>query len=300
MGARFETHEPNHRLPLTIHGGRALHGIDYELAVPSAQVKTAVLLAGLHADGETRVREPFQSRNHTELALLRFGAPVRLEERSVAIRGGIPLEPVRLRIPGDISSAAFFITAAAIMPGSELTVHDVGLNSTRMGFIRVLQSMGAQVTYEEEFGQDDLGTEPSGTVRVRGSELTGTEVPADLVPTFIDEIPVLAVAATRARGETIFRGASELRYKESNRLEAVITGLRSLGADVEPLPDGLAIRGGRPLVAAHLKSDGDHRMAMAWAIASLVVADGDCKITGRDCVSISYPGFWEDLERLAS
>jgi 3-phosphoshikimate 1-carboxyvinyltransferase len=299
MGARIETQDPKGRLPLIIRGGRDLHGIGYEPPVPSAQVKSAILFAGLHADGETRVREPLQSRNHTELALLRFGAPVQLEQNTVSIHGGIALEPVQLRIPGDISSAAFFITAAAVIPGSELTVQDVGLNPTRIGFIRVLQAMGAQSSCEDLPGDQVPGTEPSGTVRVRGSELTGTVVPAHLVPTLIDEIPVLAVAAARAQGETIFRGIAELRYKESNRLDAVITGLRALGAEVETFPDGLGIRGRRLLAAAHLQSHGDHRMAMTWAIASLL-CEGNCEIRGRDCVSVSYPGFWEDLERLSS
>jgi 3-phosphoshikimate 1-carboxyvinyltransferase len=298
MGARIEP--CGHRrdgLPLTIHGGRNLRGIDYALPVASAQVKTAILLSGLHAEGETRVREPLQSRNHTEIALQRFGAPVRLEDESTIVAGGAPLEPVNLRIPGDISSAAFFIVGAAIMPGSELRVEDVGLNPTRIGFIRVLQSMGADVVVEEE--NTAQGQERLGTVRVRGSDLHGIEIPADLVPNLIDEIPALGVAAARAEGETILRGASELRHKESNRLDAIINGLREMGADVEPLPDGLSIRGGRPLRAANLNSNGDHRMAMAWAVASLV-AEGECEIAERKCVSVSYPGFWSDVERLAS
>jgi len=307
MGALIESDGPDEdRLPLLIHGGRALRGIDYELPVPSAQVKTAVLLAGLHAEGQTRVREPLATRDHTELALLRFGVPVRLERDGAAVHGGAPLEPVSYRIPGDVSSAAFFIAAAAALPGSDLVVHHVGLNPARTGFLRALKSMGACIDIEPS-SPVNPGEEVVGSIHVVGSELTGTEIHAEMVPSLIDEIPILAVAAALAHGKTVIRGASELRHKESDRLHAIAEGLESLGTEVETKPDGLVIQGGqgqggqggRPLRNAHLTSHGDHRMAMAWAVASLAV-DGPCIVTDRDCVAVSYPGFWEELDRLAS
>ncbi len=292
MGARIESTDEG-RAPLHIRGGRSLKGILYRCPVASAQVKTAVLLAGLHAEGDTRVQEPLPSRNHTELALMRFGVPVSIDEDGVRITGGSELQSTRMRIPGDISSAAFFIVGAAVFPGSNLLVADVGLNPTRTAFIEVLQSMGARVTIEEEQEQDG---EVIGTVRVEGAELAGVEVPAERVPGLIDEIPALAVAASFAHGETIIRGASELRVKESDRIHALATGLRALNVEVEELPDGLRIRGGRPMRAASLDSFGDHRIAMAWGVASLGV-DGACQIKGKSAASVSFPEFWETLDQ---
>jgi 3-phosphoshikimate 1-carboxyvinyltransferase len=301
MGARIETEDPDkERMPLSIRGGRKLQGIDYALPVASAQVKTAILLAGIHAEGETRVREPLASRDHTELALVRYGAAVQLNDRSTSVRGGHSLEPVDSRLPGDVSSAAFFICTAAAIPGSELVVETVGLNPTRTGFLEVLRAMGARLTIEEDTNErESAENEPEGSIRVLGSELSGTEVSAEIVPTLIDEIPILAVAAALAKGETIFRGVAELRHKESDRLETIANGLRALGTEVETLPNDLRIRGGQPLKAASLESRGDHRMAMAWAMASLA-SDGDCEISGRDRVTVSYPGFWDDLDRLVA
>ncbi len=300
MGAHIETYSAKDSLPLSIHGDtKRLQGIEYQPPVASAQIKTAILLAGLHAEGETLVHEPLASRNHTELALLRFGVPVEVRGTSVALRGGAPLEPTNYRLPGDISSAAFFITAAAALPGSELSVHHVGLNETRAGFLKVLQSMGAQITVEEIDETQQTGDEKVGTVRVRGSELTGTQISAEQVPALIDEVPILSIAAVLAQGETTIRGASELRLKESDRLQVIAQGLRAMGAEVEELPDGLRIGGGRRLEPARLESCGDHRMAMAWAIASLAQG-GECEIVGKNCVGISYPGFWKELARLTS
>ncbi len=299
MGAQIEAVQSDaDRLPLLIRGGRTLKGIDYELPVPSAQVKTAVLLAGLHAEGRTQVREGWATRNHTEIALLRFGVPLRHENDGVAVHGGTPLEPVSYRIPGDASSAAFFIVAAAALPGSDLVVHRMGLNPTRTGFLHALKSMGARIDIEPS-SPGNPGDEVVGTVHVTGSKLSGTEIQAEMVPTLIDEIPILAVAAALAHGKTVFRGVSELRHKESDRLATIASGLETLGVDVETWPDGLLIRGGCPFRNGRLTSHGDHRMAMAWAVASLA-ADGPCTVTDRDCVAVSYPGFWEDLDRLAS
>ena len=263
MGAVIESSDEG-TAPLVIHGGRKLKGIHYRLPVASAQVKTAILLAGLHATGETHVEEPLASRNHTELALLRFGASVEMGSGGIRIRGGDPLGSARIRLPGDTSSAAFFIVGATILPGSSLVLPEVGLNPTRTALLEVLRSMGARITVEEEH---DVDMERTGTIRVEGAELTGVEVPKERVPGLIDEIPALAVAASFAHGETIIRGAAELRVKESDRIRALATGLRALGVDVEELPDGLRIRGGRPMQPASLDSFGDHRIALGGRLA---------------------------------
>jgi 3-phosphoshikimate 1-carboxyvinyltransferase len=291
MGAAIET--AGGFLPLTLSGGRRLRGIDYELPIASAQVKTAVLFAGLYADGITRVRESVSSRNHTELALLAFGASPVVRPGEIEIRSGARLSPGRFRIPGDFSSAAFFIGAAAFLEGSELVVESVGLNPTRAAFLEALTAMGADIEVESA---SDSG-EPWGRIVVRGRELRGVEIPRERVPALIDEIPILAVVAAFASGTTRVEGASELRVKESDRLSAIVEGLRALGADVTELADGFEVRGGRALKPARLRTFGDHRMVMAWAIAALGI-DGDCGIDHIDQVRISYPGFWQTLDRL--
>lgn len=300
MGAAIESSEHG-TAPLRIRGGRKLRGIRYRMPVASAQVKTAILLAGLHADGETRVEELLASRNHTELALLRFGAHVTIAElgspgaHSIGVVGGDPLGSARMRLPGDISSAAFFIVAASILPGSHVVLPEVGLNPTRTAFLDVLRSMGARITVEEE---SDVDAERTGTIRVEGAELTGVEVPQEIVPRLIDEIPALAVAASFAEGETVIRGAQELRVKESDRIRALAAGLQALRVDVEELPDGLRVRGGLSMRPANLDSSGDHRMAMAWGVASLAVEG--CEIQGKEIADVSYPGFWETLHQVVA
>jgi 3-phosphoshikimate 1-carboxyvinyltransferase len=291
MGAEIES--TGGFLPVTVRGGRRLRPIDYELPVPSAQVKTAVLLAGMYADGITRVRESVASRNHTELALRELGAPLSVRGGEIEIRGGSSLAPGRFAIPGDFSSAAFFIGAAAFLPGSELVVENVGLNRTRAAFLDVLVAMGADI--EVESVSD--AAEPRGKVVVRGRALHGVDVPREKVPGLIDEIPILAVVAAFATGTTRVTGASELRVKESDRLGAIVKGLQSLGANVTELEDGFELRGGQSLRPARLATFGDHRMVMAWAIASLGI-EGDCGIDHLDQVKISYPGFWQTLDRL--
>ncbi len=294
MGAAIET--TGGLLPLTVTGGRKLRGIDYELPVASAQVKTAVLFAGLYAEGVTRVREPIPSRNHTELALQAFGASPVVRPGTIEIEGGASLSPGRFRIPGDFSSAAFFLGGAAFLPGSEVVVENVGLNPTRAALLDALKAMGADVEVEVS---PEAG-EAQGRVVVRGHELRGIDIARERVPALIDELPILAVVAAFASGTTRVEGASELRVKESDRLSAIIEGLRSLGADVTELEDGFEIRGagwGRPLRPARLRSFADHRMVMAWAVAALGV-DGVCDIDDLDQVKISYPGFWHTLDRL--
>jgi 3-phosphoshikimate 1-carboxyvinyltransferase len=295
MGAAIETTQGH--LPMTITG-RHLRGIDYELPIASAQVKTAVLFAGLYADGITRVKESVPSRNHTELALLAFGASPVIRGGVIEIQRGSSLSPGRFRIPGDFSSAAFFIGAAAFLPGSELVVENVGLNPTRAAFLEALRAMGADVEVEVEAAPSS--SEPQGRVVVRGRELRGVAIPREKVPALIDELPILAVVAAFACGTTRVEGASELRVKESDRLSAIVEGLRALGADVTECEDGFEIRGagrGRELRPARLRSFGDHRMVMAWAVAALGV-EGECGIDHLDQVKISYPGFWQTLDRL--
>ena len=294
MGALLET--TGGKLPVTIAGGQ-LHGIDYRLPVPSAQVKTAVLLAGLYASGTTRVRETLPSRNHTEIALGGFGVELEQEDGSVAVRGGSRLSAGQFRIPGDFSSAAFFIAAAACMPGSDLVVENISLNETRTALLDVLADMGAEIQVEPD--ANEPGREPIGNIRVCGRTLRGVTVSSKRLPAMIDEVPILAVAATQAEGEasTTVEGASELRVKESDRLAAIVGGLRALGAEVEERKSGFTIHGGHQLAPTSLQSFGDHRMVMAWAMASLLV-DGDCTIDHVDQVKISYPGFWETLDRL--
>ena len=296
MGAAIET--TGGFLPMTI-AGRKLRGIDYELPMASAQVKTAVLFAGLYAEGVTRVKEPVASRNHTELALLAFGASPVIRPGEIEIRGGSSLSPGRFRIPGDFSSAAFFIGAAAFLAGSELVVDNVGLNPTRAAFLEALKAMGADIEVEAA-PSAPTAEEPQGRVVVRGRELEGVEIPREKIPALIDELPILAVVAAFASGTTRVEGASELRVKESDRLSAIVEGLRALGAEVTEYEDGFEIRGagrGGALRPARLRSFGDHRMVMAWAVAALGV-DGECAIDQLDQVKISYPGFWQTLDRL--
>ena len=293
MGASFES--SSGLLPLLVRGGRELQGVNYELPVPSAQVKTAILLAGLRASGTTRVTETIPSRSHTELALADFGAPPLVESGVVSVSGGTRLKGHRFRIPGDFSSAAFFIGAAAFLPGSELAVTNVGLNPTRAALLDVLKRMGADI--EIEASSNLPSREPVGTVRVRGTSLHGVDVEPDIVSSLIDELPILSVVAAFAEGATRIEGASELRVKESDRLAAILEGLSAIGARVESLDDGFVVHGGAPLHPAELKGYGDHRMVMAWAIASLGVG-GECKIDEIDPVKISFPSFFETLDRL--
>ncbi len=292
MGASIETDRGF--LPMTMAGGGRLRGIDYELPIASAQVKTAVLFAGLYADGVTRVREAVASRNHTELALSAFGASPIVRPGEIEIRSPASLSSGRHQIPGDFSSAAFFMGAAAFLAGSELLVENVGLNPTRALFLEALREMGADIEVESAPGD---ASERKGRVFIRGRELRGVRIPREKVPALIDELPILAVVAAFASGETRVEGASELRVKESDRLSAIVEGLRALGADVIELEDGFEIRGGKPLRPARLRSFGDHRMVMAWAVAALGV-EGECEIDHLDHVRISYPGFWQTLGRL--
>jgi 3-phosphoshikimate 1-carboxyvinyltransferase len=262
--------------------------------VASAQVKTAVLLAGLQAEGQTTVREPAPSRDHTERLLPLFGVTVERTGDAASVRGGAVLRPVSTTVPGDVSSAAFLIVAALVLPDSEARVEGVLLNPRRTAFLGVLREMGGRI----EIGMSAESPEPVGYVEARSSRLHGTTVAGEAVPSLIDEIPALAVAAAHAEGVFTVSGAAELRVKESDRIAALAEGLGRLGVRVETRPDGLAIRGGAPLKAAVVRSHGDHRIAMALAVAALA-ADGESVIEGGECAAVSFPEFHDVLERAA-
>ena len=293
MGARVETADGH--APLVVEGA-ALQAIDYELPVPSAQVKSAVLLAGVQAEGSTTVVEPIPTRDHTERLLERAGVRVTRRPTSVTVEGAARLQLPEVEIPGDVSSAAPFLVAAAIVPGSAVTVHGVGLNPRRTGLLDLLERMGAKIAI---YNRRPIGGEPAGDVEVRTSDLVGTTVSATEVPSLVDELPLLAVAACHARGDTVVHGASELRHKESDRLEAIVEELRRIGGHVRATSDGFRIRG----VPARLRGGvvdarGDHRLSMLGAVAGVASREG-VEVRGADAVETSFPGFFEVLEGVA-
>jgi 3-phosphoshikimate 1-carboxyvinyltransferase len=287
MGARLTS--TGGRPPLRIEGA-SLTSLTWDLPVASAQVKTAILLAGLQAAGQTTVREPAPSRDHTERLLPLFGAPVERTGLTTSVRGGATLHCVQIAVPGDVSSAAFLVVAAITRPGSEIRLDGVSLNPSRTAFIEVLRRMGADIEVESAGGE----AEPIGTIVARSSRLHGVDVAAEGVPALIDELPVLAVAAAFAEGRFAVAGAAELRVKESDRIAALAEGLRAMGVRFEERPDGFAIEGGRPLHGAAVRSHGDHRIAMSLAIAALGAA-GATELAGAECASVSFPEFFELL-----
>lgn len=293
MGAKLRSLRDNGCVPLEITGTK-LHSVSYASPVASAQVKSAVLLAGLYGDGITQVTEPYVSRNHTELMLRCFGADVRTEGTKAVIHPAEELYGQNILVPGDISSAAFFIAAGLIVPGSEILIRNVGINPTRNGILKVCKSMGADLVLLNE--NQDTG-EPTADILVKSSSLHGIEIGGAVIPTLIDELPVIAAMACFAEGETVIRDAAELKVKESNRIEVMVRNLSAMGADVTETEDGMIIRGGKPLHGAVLESKSDHRIAMTFAVAACL-ADGETEILGAECVNISYPGFYKDLERL--
>ena len=286
MGAKIES---NAGLPpLQIRGGRALHGISYELPVASAQVKSAILFAGLYADGETEVREPHPTRDYTERMLAAFGWPVQFGQGWAKLRGGQRLRAADIDIPADFSSAAFFIVAATLLPGSEIVLRDVGMNPRRTGLLHVLRAMGADIRESNPRAPDG---EPVADLVVRHARLRGIDVPMELVPDMIDEFPILFIAAVAAQGTTRVRGAAELRVKESDRIAVMAKGLHALGVRIEETPDGAVIEGGM-FAGGEADSAGDHRCAMSFAVAGLVAA---APVRIRDCANVatSFPGFVE-------
>lgn len=292
MGARIDTTEQG-TSPLYIHGGAPLKGMYYNMPVASAQVKSCLLLAGLYAEGATSVREPAPTRDHTERMLAGFGYPVAREGQVVTIVPGGKLTACDIDVPSDISSAAFFMVGAAIAAGADLVLQHVGVNPTRTGVIEILKLMGARI---EILHPRAAGGEPVADIRIRSSQLKGIEIPEALVPLAIDEFPVLFVAAACAEGETRLTGAEELRVKESDRIQVMADGLRVLGVDATPTPDGMIVRGG-PIAGGTVESRGDHRIAMAFAIAGLRAT---AAITIHDCANVntSFPTFVELARRL--
>ena len=292
MGARITLQEGG-LPPLEIEGG-ALKPIHYQMPVASAQVKSTVLLAGLFAEGETEVIEKVRTRDHTEIALEQMGADIGRHQRTIAVRGRGRLEGRKLYVPGDFSSAAFFIIAALITPHSNLTLHNVGLNPTRTGILDVLVPMGGRVSV---INLEMMNGELIGDLHIETSKLAGGEIPPSAVPGLIDELPVLAVLGTQTEQGITFRGAAELRIKESDRLAAVAENLKRMGAEVEEFPDGLRVAGQQTLRGAEIDPRDDHRIAMAFAVAGLV-AQGDTQIKNSSCVDISFPDFFDTLARV--
>lgn len=295
MNADIASLSGNGCAPLRIQPAK-LKGIHYESPVASAQVKSCVLLAGLYADQPTSVTEPAVSRNHSELMLRYFGADVTTAETTSTILPDPHLIGQKIQVPGDISSAAYFIAAALLVPGSEILLKNVGINPTRDGILRVCKAMGADI---EQLHVRTDNAEPCADLLVRSSSLHGTVIEGSLIPTLIDEIPILAVLAAYADGTTIIRDAAELKVKESDRIAVVTENLQRMGADVEPTDDGMIIHGGKPLHGAVIDPHMDHRIAMSFAVAALA-AEGETEIQSADCVSISYPAFYDDLDRLST
>lgn len=293
MGADIVSIKGNGCAPLRING-RHLHGIDYHSPVASAQVKSAILLAGLYANGTTSVTEPSLSRNHSELMLSSFGANVTSEDTTSTIEPATKLYGQQITVPGDISSAAYFIVAGLILPNSEVLIKNVGINPTRDGILRVCETMGATISYENK---REVSKEPVADLLVRSSSLHGTEIGGDLIPTLIDEIPAIAVLACFANGTTVIKDAQELKVKESNRIDEMVNNLSKMGADITATDDGMIIHGGKPLHGSTIESKLDHRLAMSFAIAGLM-ADGETNIHGAEVVETSFPTFYKDLARL--
>ena len=292
MGADIVSINRNDCAPLRING-KSLHGINYSSKVASAQVKSAILLAGLYADGETSVTEPVISRNHSEIMLNDFGADVHTTGNTATIKPQPDLTAQYVNVPGDISSAAYFIAAGLCVPNSEILIKNVGINPTRAGIIKVALEMGGNLTLLNE----NHDGEPTADILVKSSALHGITIEGDIIPTLIDELPIINIMAAAAEGTTIIKDASELKVKESNRIDVMVENLSAMGASITGTDDGMIIEGGKNLHGAVIDSYADHRIAMSFAIAALL-ADGETTIKGRDVVNISYPAFYEDLSKL--
>lgn len=290
MGARIKSIRDNGCAPLRIEGN-TLHGIHYDSPVSSAQVKSAIIFAGLYAEGTTSVTEPVLSRNHTELMLAACGADITSEGTTATVTAPSKLEAQKIIVPGDISSAAYFMAAGLIVPGSEVVIENVGINPTRDGMIRVCKAMGGNISLENV---RTVCGEPVADIVVKHSSLHGTVIEGDIIPTLIDEIPVIAIMAAYADGQTIIRDAAELKVKESDRIAVVSENLKAMGVDITPTDDGMIINGGKTPHGATIECHADHRIAMSFAVAALC-AEGVTNIKGSECVIISYPTFYDDL-----
>lgn len=292
MGANITSVCGNGCAPLHIIGS-PLHGIHYHSKVASAQVKSSILLAGLYADGITKVTEPVVSRNHSEIMLKYFGADIRTDKKTVSISPEPLLKGQKVNVPGDISSAAYFIAAGLLVPGAEILIRNIGINPTRDGIIKVAQAMGGDITL---LNRNDEG-EPTADLLVKHSSLHGVTVEGDIIPTLIDEIPIINIMAACAEGTTVIKDAAELKVKESNRIDVMVEYLSAMGCQIRGTEDGMVIEGGRPLHGAVIHPHMDHRIAMSFAIAALA-ADGETEITDSDIVTVSYPDFYKELARL--
>ncbi len=290
MGARIR----GDYCPLYITGSK-LHGMEYRMPVASAQVKTSILLAGLYAEGQTVIHEPERSRNHTEFMLTAMGADLKVQGNDILLTPGKELAPQNISVPGDISSAAFFMVLAAILPDSRITIRNVGINPTRTGILDVFEAMGAEVKLQNI--RTSAG-EPAADITVSSSSLKGTVIGGDLIPRLIDELPVIAVAALFAEGETVIKDAQELKVKETNRIRAVVDEFRKCGAEIEETEDGMVIQGGKMLHGADFCSYADHRMAMSLTVLAQLL-EGESTLDDEQCVSISYPKYFEDFYSLA-
>lgn len=293
MGADITSINQNDCAPLSINGS-SLHGISYHTKTASAQVKSSILLAGLYADSKTSVTEPQISRNHSEIMLRAFGADLSVSDKTVSINPATELYAQKVAVPGDISSAAYFIAAGLITPNSEILIKNVGINETRDGIIRVVQSMGGNITLLNE--RTACG-EKIADILVKSSSLKAVTIEGAIIPTLIDELPVIAILAAYAKGTTVIKDAAELKVKECNRIDAVTRNLQSMGGDITPTDDGFIIRGGSSLHSSNIETCHDHRIAMSFAIADLI-ADGNNTYDYPECVCISYPSFYDDLRKL--
>ncbi|MFI8576858.1 3-phosphoshikimate 1-carboxyvinyltransferase [Rossellomorea aquimaris] len=292
FGTKIDGRSEGNYTPLSIRGGD-LKGIKYTLPVASAQVKSALLLAGLQAEGTTEIQEPEKTRNHTEKMIIEFGGHIERHGDTIKVKGGQVLKGTEVYVPGDISSAAFFMVAAAIVPNSRVLLKNVGLNETRVGIVEVMKKMGASI----EIMESSKTGEPIGDILVESSDLTGIEIGGDLIPSLIDEIPVIALLASQAKGKTIIKDAQELKVKETNRIDAIVQELGNLGADIQGTEDGMIIEGKTPLHGGEVHSWGDHRIGMTLAVASLIT-NSDVILEGADAVNISYPTFFEHINKL--
>ncbi|MGG0664135.1 3-phosphoshikimate 1-carboxyvinyltransferase [Viridibacillus arvi] len=295
MGAKITGRMDGQFTPLAIQGTK-LQAIDYTMQVASAQVKSAILLAGINAEGTTVIREKEVSRDHTERMLRQFGAEITTEDGIVSLQGGQQLTATHVAVPGDISSAAFFLVAGAVAKNSEIMLENVGLNPTRTGIIDVLQEMNAKMSIEID---DETAAEPTGTITVSTSELQGTTIGGDVIPRLIDEIPILALLATQANGQTVIKDAEELKVKETDRITAVVDELKKLGADIVATDDGMIINGPTPLTGSTIRTYGDHRIGMMGAVAALIT-EGAIELDDADCIAVSYPTFFEDVQAVSN
>lgn len=293
MGAQIDGRLNGAYTPIAIRGGN-LSPLHYQLPVASAQVKSAILLAGLQADGETTVIEPAETRDHTERMIRKFGGEIQKDHLTIKVKGGQRLNGANIHVPGDISSAAFFLVAGAIVPGSEVILKNVGLNPTRTGIIDVMKNMGAAI---EIIPHEGLSFEPTGDIVIKTSTLQGTVIEGDLIPKLIDEIPIIALLASQAEGKTVIKNAEELKVKETNRIDTVVNELKILGAEIEATDDGMIIYGKSNLHGGTVSSHGDHRIGMMLAIASLL-CDGEVMLENPEAISVSYPNFFSHLDSL--